>query len=583
MGTVLRYFRHMRLATKQFIFLVLCSSILFAVGGWYALKNAEALLTNQLDENAQVVLARTDEYLNVYLDNINGLLLTLAERKELFDLAAEQETIEILRSYGENYVGVNMLYVLHRDGNVVTNQQVYYKLLGNPYLQQVIDMSMQNYGSINWTEPYVSPLAQRTIAFAIPVYGDAKDYLGTIAVEIDLHLLRDKISSLMENKFQSFVIYSIMDELILMGKNNQLLPIDYKQSYALEQRFQTHLAELSNGTHVLTFPEAGDWVAVKTSQSTFGWELVALIDEAYYFRSITYLYRIFIQGAIIWFVVLLIGSYIFSRYFSKPIMTLVQKMNRVQSLEVFSEISIHSGDEIGQLSLSYNNMMRRIQLLTSELKLTEQTKRKFEMELLQSQIGPHFLYNTLACIESLSFQKRNEDVQSTIRSLVGLLSYSVSNQDERVRLKQEIDAISQYVQIQKVRFGDKFKMDISMDEELLDFEIPKLILQPLVENAIIHGFASTNKNGTIYIRGRVQAEKLIITVADDGVGMDEETRRGIFTKNKKKMMGDQSNHIGIVNVYERLVLYFGEQSRIQVRSRIRKGTVIRIHLPHEVL
>ncbi len=82
---MLRYFSHMRLATKQFIFLVICSSILFAVGGWYALKNAEGLLKNQLDENAQVVLARTDEYLNVYLDNINGLLLTLAERRELFD------------------------------------------------------------------------------------------------------------------------------------------------------------------------------------------------------------------------------------------------------------------------------------------------------------------------------------------------------------------------------------------------------------------------------------------------------------------------------------------------------------------
>ncbi|MGI2297278.1 sensor histidine kinase [Paenibacillus sp. GXUN7292] len=580
MRVVLRYFHHMRLATKQFIFLVICSSILFAVGGWYALKNAEVLLKNQLEENAQVVLARTDEYLNVYLDNINGLLLTLAERKELFDLSNQDDTIEILRSYAENYTGVNMLYILHQKGNVITNKQVYYHLLGNPHLQQVIDISMQNYGSINWTEPYVSPLSQRTIAFAIPVYGDDKVYLGTIAVEIDLYLLQTKISNLMENKFQSFVIYSIMDELILMGRNNQLLPIDFKKSYALDERVQTYLAEMSNGTHILSFSEDGEWVAVKTSQSIFGWQLIALIDKSYYFRSITYLYKIFIQGAVIWFMILLIGSYIFSRYFSKPILTLVQKMNRVQSLEIFSEINIQRGDEIGQLSLSYNNMMRRIQLLTSELKLTEQAKRKFEMELLQSQIGPHFLYNTLACIESLSFQKRNEDVQTTIRSLVGLLSYSVNNQDERVTFKQEIDAINQYVQIQKVRFGDKFEMDIHMDESVMDYEIPKLILQPLVENAIIHGFASTNRKGVICIRGRQKGDRMIIIIADNGLGMDDETLRGVFTKHKRKFQEDHSNHIGIVNVYERLVLYFGERSRIRIRSRIRKGTLIRIVLPH---
>jgi two-component system sensor histidine kinase YesM len=579
MGILLRYFNHMRLATKQFVFLVICSSILFAGGGWYALKNAEVLLKNQLDENAQVVLARTDEYLDVYLDNIKGLLLTLSQSKELFDLTSQEATIEVLRSYADNYVGVSMLYVLHNEGEVITNKQVYYDLLRNPYLQQVVDMSLQNYGSINWTEPYVSPLSQRTIAFAIPVYGNGHTYLGTIAIEIDLYLLRARIANLMENKFQSFVIYSMMDELILMGTNNKLLPIDYKKPYALEEEVQTHLAEMSNGTHILSFAQSGEWVAVKSSQSAFGWELVALIDKTYYFRSVSYLYDVFIKGALIWFIVLLIGAYLISRYFSKPILTLGQKMNRVQSLEVFSEIHINRGDEIGELAQSYNNMMRRILLLTSELKLTEQTKRQFEMELLQSQIGPHFLYNTLACIESLAYQNRNDDVQKTIRALVGLLSYSVSNKDERVKLKVEIDAVRQYVQIQKVRFGDKFKMNIKVDDSVMSFEIPKLILQPLVENAIIHGFASTNRTGMIWIRGKQIGNNIVITVADSGAGMDSDTMQGLFEMRTREFQLDHSNHIGILNVHERLLLYYGESYRIKIRSRIRKGTIVRIVIP----
>lgn len=221
-------------------------------------------------------------------------------------------------------------------------------------------------------------------------------------------------------------------------------------------------------------------------------------------------------------------------------------------------------------------MTERIHTLMEQNVYEQKQKRKNEMRALQAQINPHFLYNTLDSIIWMSEAGQNEDVVLMTSALAKLLRQSISNDKEQVTLAEEIDYVRSYLTIQKMRYKDKLEYSIEVAPEIRNVMIIKFALQPLVENAIYHGLKYKETKGNLNIRGYERGSKVCITVADDGVGMDNEALEHIFDESKKE---HKSNGVGVPNVQKRLQLYYGSEYGITYISRKGVGTVATVTVP----
>ena len=219
-------------------------------------------------------------------------------------------------------------------------------------------------------------------------------------------------------------------------------------------------------------------------------------------------------------------------------------------------------------------------LLEKEIKNAQLSLKEAELKALQAQINPHFLYNTLDSIQWLAVLRGAEDIQKTIQCLGQLLRHSLDRKSVIVNVAKELEQIRSYLFIQKMRYGDKLSYRINLEPGVLDFELPKLVLQPIVENAILHGVEPKVGNGSVSIEGWLaKGDQAIIDVADDGVGMGEEVLGRLNAILGNEAEGGSAQHLGLANVHKRLQHYFGEEFGLAVSSRLGAGSTVRIRLP----
>ncbi len=226
------------------------------------------------------------------------------------------------------------------------------------------------------------------------------------------------------------------------------------------------------------------------------------------------------------------------------------------------------------MSNTFNVMITRIKKLMESAIASEEEKRKSEIRALQAQINPHFLYNTLDAIIWMSAAGKNEEVAEMTAALADLFRTSISKGDSLASLHNEIGNIKSYLTIQKMRYGDKLSYGIHIPQDLLGLMTPKLILQPIVENAIYHGIKLSPTGGTITIGARRTEKLLILTVEDSGVGMTEEQTARLFEPKENTDRG-----IGVINVNNRIRLSFGPEYGLHYYSEPGKGTRVEAWLP----
>lgn len=252
-------------------------------------------------------------------------------------------------------------------------------------------------------------------------------------------------------------------------------------------------------------------------------------------------------------------------------------MERVQEGDFsVSDIVVDSANEIGSLTTSFNVMTHRIQELMEQNIREQEAKRKSELKALQSQINPHFLYNTLDSIIWMAEGKKNEEVVLMTASLARLLRQSISNEDEVISIGQEIEYARGYLTIQKMRYKDKMEFRIDVEPSILNIRLIKLVLQPIIENAIYHGLKYKESKGLLLVKGFLKDGNAVIQVIDDGVGMEPEVLEHIFEKHK---VNYRSNGVGVYNVQKRLQLYYGSEYGITYESEKGKGTTATITIP----
>lgn len=232
--------------------------------------------------------------------------------------------------------------------------------------------------------------------------------------------------------------------------------------------------------------------------------------------------------------------------------------------------------EIGVANIVQKQLMDEIR---SKADL-ENLLRAAELKALQSQVNPHFLFNTLNTIARLALLEGASRTQEIVYALSDLLRNNLRDIEELRTLEEEVKSINDYLTIQRVRFGDRIQARVNVSPELLDMHIPALTLQPLVENAIIHGIEPKKEGGEVQIGGYLEGDRLVLVVGDTGIGMSQERINSIFRAEKRRPTQGQTTGLGILNVHKRIQHHFGAEYGIRMESEIGRGTSIYIQLPY---
>ncbi|WP_199614100.1 cache domain-containing sensor histidine kinase [Paenibacillus alkalitolerans] len=565
------------LATKQFIYLFFVTLTLFMVLAWNNLNEAESLFKEQVTRDAELLVARTNQFIDASLDGVENILLLLSTRHDLLADGNEQAAVETLQKYASyNSSVAKTLYIVRADGKVYSNSQVFYEVIGNPHLKELYNAAPDNYGAINVSEPYYSPMSGQTIAYMRPITDRSNQVKGVVIAEVNLELLTSRIAPMI---YQSFTLITANGNVInRLDPRDKLLPFQPK-TYppVLEPYFSKQLKDLKVGVGSI-YGNNEPLIAVKSNKNRLGWSLIAFIAEDYFYHDLQRLYNNYRTATVIWVIILLISAFTLSRQFTRPIRRLVDKMDRLDDFHVVPKLSETRRDEIGRLAKSYNAMLERIHYLLQETKRAEERKKEYELKMLRSQIAPHFLYNTLACISSLAKQRKIDEVRDTIRSLVKLLSFSFDKNTEFVSIEEELEGLTMYMQIQQVRFGTKYAYSFDIDPSVMHCKILKLTLQPLVENALFHGIAPKG-GGRVTIKGRSEQGKLRLFVRDDGVGLARENIPLLTQRSEAEASKHRFTGIGLNNVHERIRIHYGSSYGLRIGSMKGVGTVVRIDLP----
>lgn len=300
-----------------------------------------------------------------------------------------------------------------------------------------------------------------------------------------------------------------------------------------------------------------------------------------------------IKMAITWTIVIslvfayVVGYYSLSKSLVRPIHRLRTFMKEVEIGHLHGRVKVESNDEIGQLTTGFNKTVEKLsnlleEVYVSKLKEAEMSLNKTETELkmLQSQINPHFLYNSLETIRGMALEEGRENIANISSSLGKLLRYNLRNNSLTVSLREEIKFCEMYLQIQKFRFDDNFEYTFDIPASVMDFEVVKFSLQPIVENCFVHSFGENIEKIKITITAQLLSESsFVIRITDTGVGMQEEVLKELKEKLKINSTSLTGQHIGIMNVHQRIRYLFGSDYGIAINSKTGLGTDVHIHLP----
>lgn len=350
-----------------------------------------------------------------------------------------------------------------------------------------------------------------------------------------------------------------------------------QQLYNELQTENTGLVMEHAGEEENTYESAdGRLYTISRSRKT-GWTVAGCMNADELLRSSKDTQSIYVFTAAALVVVSLVLSSFIARNITLPIQKLRDSMKKVQEGDfTAAEVEVSAENEIGSLTRSFNVMTRRIEELMEENVHEQEEKRRSELRALQSQINPHFLYNTLDSIIWMAEGKKNEEVVLMTASLARLLRQSINNEDELVTIGQEMEYVKNYLTIQKMRYKDKLEYEIDVAPSILHVKIIKLVLQPLIENAIYHGLKYKETKGTLRVRGYQHGSRAVVDIIDDGVGMDAETLSHFYDEHK---VNYRSNGVGVYNVQKRLKLYYGDDYGLTCTSRQGAGTTVTVMIP----
>ena len=410
-----------------------------------------------------------------------------------------------------------------------------------------------------------------SLSRAVDLTREGKNFMGVLLVDLDYASIGRIFSKLNSDTSKTYVYLVNREGEIVYHPRQNLINTKLFSENNLEE------AALPDGSTTLSFMGEKRLITVKTVSYT-GWKLISVVPLSAFRTGLLDL-RLF--------VVLLMSLSIIAAAFingivsgliASPLQRLDESVGGLEGGNLKPEdIYIGGSLETEHLGKTLQTAVSEIRRLMDEIVEEQEEKRKNELDALQSQINPHFLYNTLDSIVWMIEGEKNEEAVFMVTRLASLLRISLSGGKTMIPIANEITHAKNYMDIQKVRFKDRFRTEFDIDESILSMITVKLVLQPLLENAINYGTEEYGDDGLILIRGYLEGEDVILEVIDEGMGMTEEMAESIL-KDRKRVR-TRGSGVGLNNVHERIHLRFGDPYGLTIESRPDEGTKVRIRMP----
>ncbi len=577
------FFQRVSIRNTIFIYFTVSALVMLLLVGVSIYGRLEEQLSAVVRKENQTVINQVNLSMDTYLRTVMKLSDSLYYGIiKNVDLLAKEETVnsEMTLLYDNNKDAVSNIALLSKDGELltavpaarlkpdldVTREEWFKDTLEHPenlhfsmpHVQNIFDNSENQY---RWVI---------TLSRAVEITEGTSTAQGVLLIDMTYSSLQYMLDNILLGDQGYLYLISSGGGLIYHPKM-QLIDV------GLEEENIKAASTYRDGNYRETWQGKERDIIVKTVGYT-GWKIIGVVPEqGFTLNGVkTQLFMVFVVAFFL-FLLAVINAYISSKI-TAPIKELEKSVNALEAGELDTDIDIGGSYEIQHLGRSIGEMARRIQVLMEDIVAQHESKRKSEFDTLQSQINPHFLYNTLDIIVWMIENEQKQEAVKIVTALARFFRISLSKGKSIIPVGDELEHVRNYLTIQQKRFKNKFTYRIQAEDEVLNLASLKLMLQPLVENAIYHGMEFMDGDGEILVKAELKDEGLCFTIADNGLGMTEKQVEGLLTGETKSTSGKGSG-IGVKNVNERIRLYFGEGYGLTIISEPDEGTAIKIRLP----
>lgn len=531
-------------------------------------------MIEQVTRNVEFYIHDMENIVSYLIDDPQVITFLQRKKEEDNNEKLTNEIRRILKTYtnvhpeiaGILIVNDNNLYIsneMHRiSRDPLTDEAWYKRAAASPKAMQLFSKPIgRNITTTrNYSADEVVSIAKAVID---PVTGQR---LGVILIDLKLEKIKQVI------------------EAITLGKNGFLYIMDanggivYAPVNPIVYRVKNEWLTDSANSIVKTIQGSDFQIIYKDSFYT-NWKTIGVFSLNETLKEVTNLRHYSILIGLVTLVLAVVAAFFFTASIAKPLSKLRSLMKKAEEGDLSVRFNSKYNDEIGQLGNSFNNMIKEISNLIDMVYTEQRRKREAELKTLQAQIKPHFLYNTLYTIQWMAEEHGAKDVVHILGALANLFRIGLSKGKEMISVHEELEHVRSYLTIQKARYEDKLIYEINYDEDILNYSVLKLILQPLVENAIYHGINARRGGGKITITARIDQQKLYFCVADNGIGIMPEKLKEIRNVLKNSHGESAKTGFGIFNVNERIKLSFGSEYGLTYTSVYHEGTKVEVWHP----
>ncbi|WP_152393466.1 sensor histidine kinase [Paenibacillus guangzhouensis] len=537
--------------------------------------------SNTAEDNADLNMGQVVEQvkynLEMYIKNMTSIFDVVEEtinRNPSYTSSILEEQLNSIMKTREDLISIAMFT---KAGELVVNIP---KLEMRPYTllqrQSWFNAALESPDQLNVSSPHIQNLFKTQYKWAVSLskqtsYQQGRlSHTGVLVVDMNFKTIDELSRQVVFGKrgyvyiIDSYgnIVYHPQQQLIHAGLKYEDLERVLTYSYGSYQD------ELNGEQRMIT---------IKTV-NPIGWKVigVAYKDELLTTKSELNTFLLWFLVVVIMFVLLL--AIFVSARIASPIQRLAKSVKLIGEGHLNTPIPVSGIYEVEQLSRRYHVMLQQIRHLMEQIIVEQEAKRKSELDVLQAQINPHFLYNTLNSVIRLVEKGRSNEAVTAITSLSRFFRISLSKGKNFIPVHEELEHIRHYLIIQTIRYKNKFQYSIEADERALQCLTMKLILQPIVENAIVHGIEQMADMGMIRIVARIESGKLLFEIADNGLGMSPRVLDQLLTN---ELVSEQGSGVGVRNVNQRIQLHYGTDYGMHFESELEEGTTVRIYLPLE--
>ncbi len=534
-------------------------------------------------------VANTEMTVESTIDRLNSSLLDLRQISDAanynivqeYDISSQEFTRQFSMLYETNVDKIQSLALYGYDGMLIESEPVAtvkdnVKVADQKWYQN----ARSEIENIHFSIPHVQNLFDDgtfryhrvvSLSRSVDINDGSTSGSGVLLVDMKYSVLEDMLERI--NETSSGIYY------YLCSRDGEIIyhPRWTEINRGLFKEKNNKVASYEDGIYEMKTDGQKENIVVGSVAYT-GWKLIGVVPESVQETSINKFRYYIITTILILVMMLLQVNRFISRKISRPIRELDESVKAYEA-GAMPDIYIGGSAEIRHLGYSVQKSYEQIEVLMKEIIQQQTERRKSELDALQSQINPHFLYNTLESITWMIEAQRNKEAVVMISELAKLLRVSLSRGKTIISIGDELQHSRSYMNIQRVRYKERFKVEFLIDEEIKNYCIVKLVIQPLLENAIYYGVGNMDEDddGQILIRGEKKGEDIYISIEDNGMGMPEDIRSNILTDNSK--VPKHGSGVGVINVHSRISLMFGPEYGLEVYSELDEGTKVVIHIP----